>query len=354
MLVKVIPGRQLPDEIQQWWREAQASSPHIDNPYFCPEFTSLVSSFRDDVYVAVIEDQGAIVGVLPFQRTRWGAGRPAGGPVSDFQGIISRSDIAFDPEWLGRCCRVRFWDFPNVLASQKSFQRWQKQTADSPYIDLTGGFEAYCNQRRASGSHQVRDTQRQAKRITQKVGPLRLEYDVADKEVLKTLFDWKGQQYRASGKYDGLAQGWIPELLHRIHDTKTKHFGGMLSALYAGDNLVAAHFGMRSERVLHWWYPAYNRQFDTYSPGLILCLEIAREASMRGISRIDMGYGVEPYKRGFMNGALQVSQVAVDTTSVARALRGGWELARKLIKATPLAAPARLAMGPIRRWLSVG
>ena len=354
MLAKVIPARQLPDQVQQWWREAQAANPQVDSPYFCPEFTAVVSGVRDDVYVAVIEDQGGIVGVLPFQRGRWGAARPAGGPVSDFQGIISPRDLALDPQWLGRACGVRFWDFPNVPASQKTFQSWQKLTVDSPYIELASGFDAYCAQRRAAGSRQVRETQRKARRLAEDVGPLRLEYEVADKEVLKTLFAWKGQQYCRTGKYDGLREGWIPDLLHRIHDTRTPRFGGLLSALYAGDHLVGAHFGMRSERVLHWWYPVYNREFESHSPGLILCLEIAREASARGIHRIDLGYGDERYKLGFMTGASKVSEVAVDATSFARALRNTWRVARDFIKATPLAAPARQALRPIRRWLSVG
>ena len=354
MLVNVVPGKQLPGKVQEWWRTAQCANPRLDSPYFCPEFTAVVSNVRGDVYVAVIEDLGGIVGVLPFQRTGWGAGRPAGGPVSDFQGIISRHDLALDPQWLGRCCGVRFWDFPNVLASQNTFQSWQKLTVDAPYMELGCGFETYCNQRRAAGSRQVRETQRKSRRLADEVGPVRIEYDVADKEVLKTLFLWKGEQYCAAGKYDGLRQGWIPELLHRIHDTKAKHFGGLLSALYAGDHLLALHFGMQSERVLHWWYPVYNREFESYSPGLILCLELAREASLRGISRIDLGYGDERYKLGFMTGATQVCEVAVDSTALARTLRGGWQVVRKLIKATPLAVPARQALRSIRRWLSVG
>ncbi|HKQ37802.1 MAG TPA: GNAT family N-acetyltransferase [Verrucomicrobiae bacterium] len=354
MLIRIVPGRQLAGEVQDWWLEAQRGNPALSSPYFSPEFTAAVSGVRDDIYVAVVEDKGAIVAILPFQRTRWGAGRPVGGPVSDFQGIISHGDVALDPQWLGRGCGVRFWDFPHMLPGQKTFRAFEKLTVDSPYLDLAAGFDAYCGSRRAAGSHQIRETQRKARRLGEEVGPLRFELDVVDKRVLQTLFMWKGQQYSATGKYDGLKQGWIPQLLHRIHDTRKADFAGVLSALYAGEHLVAAHFGMRSERVLHWWYPVYNREFERYSPGLILCLELARAAGLRGIARIDLGYGDERYKLGFMSGAIKVSKVAVDATGFAHALRTGWRVACKLVKATPLAAPARQALGPLRRLLSLG
>jgi CelD/BcsL family acetyltransferase involved in cellulose biosynthesis len=220
-------------------------------------------------------------------------------------------------------------------------------------MDLSNGFEAYSDERRAAGSHQVRESRRKSRRLAREVGPVRFEYDVASKGVMETLLAWKSKQYSATGKADVLRMKWVSQLLYRIHETKGERFSGVLSALYAGDRLVAAHFGMRSQRVLHWWYPAYDPEFASHSPGLILCLELAREASLRGIARIDLGYGDERYKLGFMSGATQVAHVAVDATEWARNLRNGWRSARKLIKATPLAVPARRAMRPIRRWLSL-
>ena len=55
-------------------------------------------------------------------------------------------------------------------------------------------------------------------------------------------------------------------------------FQGVLSGLYIGEKLVAAHFGMRSRRVLHWWFPAYDPELGKYSPGAQLLLELSRAA----------------------------------------------------------------------------
>jgi len=352
MIVNVVRGCRLDSDVQRWWQAAQLGNPRLDSPYFCPDFTVAVSSVRNDVYVAELEDEGERLALFPFQRTWYGVGRPVGGPVCDLQGVISpRQDLAIDPRWLARACGVRFWNLPCVPESQSTFREWRTLPVDAPYMDLCNGFEAYCDQRRAAGSHQVRDTQAQLRRLERKVGPVRIEYDLVDEKVLDTLFVWKSEQYRATGMADGLRGGWIPRLLRKIYQTKGKHFGGMLTALYAGDHLVAAHFGMRSAQVIHWWYPAYDREFGSYSPGLILCLELAREACSRGISRIDLGYGDEPYKRGFMSGAVQVGKVMVDVTTLGRSMRKGWGMGREIIKATPLAMPARRALRPVRRWL---
>jgi CelD/BcsL family acetyltransferase involved in cellulose biosynthesis len=353
MQVSVSPAAQLGDDVKQWWAGAQAADPELGSPYFCPEFTAAVASVREDVFVGVVRDGLRIVAVLPFQRNWWGAGRPAGGPVSDFQGIIGQHDLALDPRWLARGCGVRFWDFPNTLAWQRTFSASQVETFDSPYMDLSRGFDAYCDERRAAGSYQIRESHRKGRKLAREVGALRFEYDVADKRVMETLLSWKSKQYQATGKIGGLQGGWVRELLDLIRETKGENFSGVVSALYAGDHLVAAHFGMQSRRVLHWWYPAYDIEFGSYSPGLTLCLEIAREAATRGISRIDLGYGDERYKIGFISAATQVAKVAVDATHGARSLRNGWNGARTFIKATPFAAPARRAMRPIRRWLSL-
>ena len=52
-------------------------------------------------------------------------------------------------------------------------------------------------------------------------------------------------------------------LLRRLFDTRSSDFGGMLSAVYAGPHLVAAHFGLRAGPVLHWWFPVYDPNFSS-------------------------------------------------------------------------------------------
>jgi CelD/BcsL family acetyltransferase involved in cellulose biosynthesis len=89
----------------------------------------------------------------------------------------------------------------------------------------------------------------------------------------------------------------------------------MLSLLYAGKQLVAGHLGMRSRTVWHYWFPAYDRQFAKFSPGLILLLKMAQEAEELGLRCIDLGTGLTLYKRRLMNAAVSVAEGSVERSS---------------------------------------
>ena len=81
------------------------------------------------------------------------------------------------------------------------------------------------------------------------------------------------------------------------------------------NELIAAHMGMRSHSIWHYWFPAYNPRFSKYSPGLILLLKMAESAASLGLSRIDLGRGDEQYKSRLASGVITVSRGSVHTHS---------------------------------------
>ena len=89
--------------------------------------------------------------------------------------------------------------------------------------------------------------------------------------------------------------------MQRIFATHADGCTGVLSLLYAGDRLIAGHFGMRSRQTWHYWFPSYNPEVAEYSPGLILLLKMAEQAPTIGVSIIDLGKGMSPYKERLMN-----------------------------------------------------
>ena len=95
----------------------------------------------------------------------------------------------------------------------------------------------------------------------------------------------------------------------------------MLSALYAGNELAAVHFGMRSSTVWHYWFPTYNPAFKKYSCGQILLMKMAEIAPSMGMTAIDLGKGGNPYKHRFMNGSVALLEGLVEIPSVACATR---------------------------------
>jgi CelD/BcsL family acetyltransferase involved in cellulose biosynthesis len=148
---------------------------------------------------------------------------------------------------------------------------------------------------------------------------------------------------------------WIRSLLQHLLKQDTPGLRGLFSGLYAGDRLVAAHIGMTSHHVLHWWFPAYDRELSKYSPGLGLILKMAEEASARGITRFDFGKGDEDYKVKLASDSDQVAEGSVDRNLGSRLFRRSWQVTRDWVKSSPLHGPTKAPLRWLRRmrdWLS--
>ena len=337
------------------WSRWQRADPALDSPFFRPEFMRAVAEVRHDVEVAMLEEGGEPAGFFPFQRGGWGLGRPVGGRLCDFQGVVTRPGLAWRADELVRGCGLRAWDFDHVVAAQASFHPYRLGGGDSPFMDLSEGFEAYLAGRARAGSMLQRQVRRKARKLEREVGLLRFEFHTAAPEVLQALIAWKSDQYRRTGATDVFAFPWTTRLLGRLLGGTDEAFSGVLSALYAGRRLAAAHFGLQSLDVLHWWFPTYDPAFGAYSPGLILLAELAREGAGRGVRRIDLGKGDADYKTSFMTGATPLAEGCVTAHPLARLLRLGWRRTRSLARSSPLGAPARVAgrwTRSLRGWLA--
>ena len=99
---------------------------------------------------------------------------------------------------------------------------------------------------------------------------------------------------------------------------------------------------MRSGAVLHWWFPAYDRNFAGYAPGRILLALAAQQCNSHGITKIDMGRGVAHHKSLVMSGTTEVAVGSVDLRPVARCLRNRWRQTRAWVRNSSLYGPARI------------
>jgi CelD/BcsL family acetyltransferase involved in cellulose biosynthesis len=313
--VKVIPGEALDSALIEDWRSLQQSNPDLQNPCFAPEFTQAVAAARNDVKIGIIEERGEIVAIFPFQRKAGGRGIPVGGIVSDYQGLICRPNFSYDPKELLKACHLISWDFDRLLAIQQPFKPFHKLCEPSALIDLSRGYEAYVAERRAAGTEQIKKCMNFMRRLQLEVGPIQFIPHSLDPAALATVLAWKSRQYRKTGWRDLFALKWGRSLVQQIHATQSESFGGMLSLLYAGDNLVAGHLGMRSDTVWHYWFPAYDPHFAKYSPGLLLLLKIAEYAPQIGLRAIDLGTGLTLYKRRLMNASISVAEGSVERPS---------------------------------------
>ena len=346
--VRVLPAKQLTAELAQRWRELQRQSPALQSPYFTPEFTGVVASVRDDVEVAVVEEHDVPQAFLPFQRSALGAAQPVAGRLSDFHNWIAAPDFQIDPQTLLKQCGLSSWRFDHLLAPHDCFQPFIFKYSPSPYLDLSQGFAHYEADRRAANS-ELATTKRKVGKLAREVGPLRLEWDCKDEKALRTLQQWKGDQYVRTGNVDLFSIDWIRKLFDNLLQQDSPELNGKLTCLYAGDRLVAAHLGMSSRNVLHWWFPAYDREMGRYSPGLALLYTMAQQANQYGITRIELGKGDEEYKFRISTGVDQVAEGCVDVVRTRLLLRRGWRAAREWVRNSPLRAGARIPYRLLKR-----
>ena len=142
-------------------------------------------------------------------------------------------------------CGLVGWAFTHAVASQKPLEPYHTARVDSPAIDVSAGYDAYIQGRRADGSRLVIKVPRSGRKLEREVGPLRFFANLDDAALLDRLVAWKCNQYRRTGVLDVFKYGWTVRLLHHLRAVRSDGFAGMLSALFAGDTLVAAHMGMR-------------------------------------------------------------------------------------------------------------
>jgi CelD/BcsL family acetyltransferase involved in cellulose biosynthesis len=351
MRIQAIPAAELTADQLSLWSQFQRADAALDSPYFRPEFTQAVAAVRDDVEVGILEHGHEIVGFFPFQRGKGNVGLPVGGKMSDFQGLIAKQGVALDPHDILKGCRLSAWRFDHLVASQDTFRCCHWDVADSPYMDLSGGWQAYENGQLAVHKTSYKRMASKLRQVEREVGEVRLDVFASDDTIFSSLIDWKRKQYRSTGVADVLAVDWTVAILRHILTFKTEPFSGILAALYIGDSLAATLLSMKSYGVLHGWFSAYNPGFAQFSPGLILWLELAKVAEKWGVSRIDLGKGPEDYKKHIMSGSIAVAEGSVDTRPLARMIRLQWHKAYHWLRQTPLRGPLLRPGRFIRRMI---
>jgi CelD/BcsL family acetyltransferase involved in cellulose biosynthesis len=354
MKITIVPGRELSSDLIRGWGGLQQANPALASPYFHPEFTRVMAAVRADVEVAVLEDGGRVTAFFPFQRVGGSVGTPVGGIISDYQGLICAPDFTYDPRELVERCRLTAWNFDHLLTSQSSFKAFHHHIEPSPQIDLSKTFESYASERRASGSEQIKKCGNLMRRMEREVGPLGLIVHTAADAPLQQTLAWKSRQYLETGKADLFAMPWIRAAVERVQAAQVEGFAGILSLLYAGERLVAGHFGMRGKSVWHYWFPAYDPGMARYSPGLILLLKMAEVAPSLGVRTIDLGQGMSLYKQRLMNASVPLASGSVELPSWRSMLRNTRRKLHSVLTNSPLREPVRDTLNSLRQLCGTG
>ncbi len=342
MNIRSLPADGLSGEQLTTWGRLQRRDVAAAHPMFRPEFIQIAGRECTGVEVAVLEEAGECVGFFPYQKDRKGVARAVAWQMSDMHGIVLQPGVSVDAKTLLQGAGLRAWHFDHVPIGQKTFRRSARCVDDAYFMDLGRGYDHYCELRRREGPSLISQTARKSRKLAREVGALRFEFHDNRDDVVDALVAWKSAQLQRQVGVDTFRLPWVAPLLRRVAAYRSPHFAGILSTLYAGDTLVAAHLGALSGPEFCSWVPAYNAAYAKYSPGVILQLELAKAAPNEGIQRIDLGRGANRMKLSLMSGSTPLAIGSVDR----RPLRGVWAAAWYGLRA--LAHTSPLGRGPLR------
>ncbi|QDT38633.1 GNAT family N-acetyltransferase [Stratiformator vulcanicus] len=338
--IEIIEARHLDADHCAAWNAIRSSSHEFDSPYFHPEFTKAVGAVRSDVFVAVIERYGQPVAFFPFQRSLFGQGRPVGGRLNDSHGIVASADFNCDWRVLLRACGLKKVEFSHLVGRQSTFDRGVVSEMRVRSLDLKDGYDAYRARIQDRGCRTVKQSAQKLRKMVRELGPVHFTLCGSPDGILSQLMSWKSEQYTRTGYTDIFSFGWTKELARRLVQSEGD-LRGCVSGLFAGDRLVAAHFGIVCGGVLHYWFPSYNTRYRRYSPGCLLLLETAKRCEELGIHRIDLGKDDTRFKHEFGDRVGYVREGVLRSTAASVAFHRAGKAIGHFIKSSSIGRPAR-------------
>lgn len=326
---------------RQYWRGFCAENPQLASPYFTFEFAELVSQVRRDTRILSLSRNGTPAGFLPVHTSRTGVMRPLAGPMGDHHGLIT-DDPFLDLGAALKHAGSGVFLFHGALASQLGFAAHAEAMEPSWVVNMEAGFDAYWEARRQAEPKAMRNIRARDRKLTE--SGLEVVYRVNDRrvEVLDQLLAIKRQQYAATRATDVFEGRWANRLIHSIMNQRSEALSGQLSTLEINGELAAAHFGMRSRSVLHYWYPVYNPAFSKFGVGLLLFREIARALNAEGVSRIDFGPGDYDFKQRLSNDAFAIASGRMTAASLPSLVMTAGRQIDRWAQSLPL--------GPVSHW----
>jgi CelD/BcsL family acetyltransferase involved in cellulose biosynthesis len=278
------------------WTRLRAENPALISPYFHPDYTRTIAATREDVRVICAYENGQPIAFLPVQGERFA--RPVGAPMSDYHGIISAGNITYD-DLLG-ATSIGALHFSSAVDTDSLRAPQVLGTYETAALDIGKSPEAWRESKDGSYRRHLKSTRRRIRKAEDDFGPRRFVYSSRDIDVFQSLIKWKTQKFAETGKYNVLSADWTMGLIRKLWEQPTK--GGLrndMHALYFGDRLAAIDLGLTDGHVFHSWIVAYDSDLHSYAPGIQLLEGLIDASPDLGYSRIDLGAGLDGYKRQY-------------------------------------------------------
>tara|TARA_Y100000052_G_scaffold26647_1_gene31960 strand:+ start:14977 stop:16023 length:1047 start_codon:yes stop_codon:yes gene_type:complete len=311
----------------------------------------MVSEVRPDIWVIVAGEDEQPNLFWPVQVNGKSAD-PAGAPFSDYHGPIMSEGAELDLREVVRQAGLSNVRMTGVYDPHCRLHQFATEFDGAFIADISNGAENVFEFQQREFPKHAKKMRRLARKVEREVGELTFEFDAQSEADFHQLMTWKRAQYRNTGRHDVLGPDWSRELLYRLwkHDDPTCK--GFLHTLKFENRLVAAEFNLSCRSTIHGWIPAYDPEYSSYAPGLLIQQEIMREASARGFNHYDLGVSAGHYKKYYSSYQLPVIRATIRSSAPVSRLGLAGQLVWKGLETSGIPKVSGLA-GQVRRRYEV-
>ena len=301
---KIIRPSALSDAQMSAWAGLRAANSALYSPYFHLGYTQLLGELRGDVHVLCVTQNSKAAAFLPFQAKinangKIGFARPIGAPMTDYHGFICAEDTKFDAAHILKQAGFGAFHFSALVDTGTMLAGFARSETPCTMMDISGGAENWRADRDGSYRRHLKSTRRRIRK-SEELGVRRFDFMSKDEAVFETLTRWKREKFAETGKYDVLSAGWTLDMLRHLWQAgQGTGLRADMHALYFGDELAAIDLGLSDGTTFHSWMVAYNNEFYQLAPGIQLLEALIDEAGALGYERIDLGEGLDGYKRQY-------------------------------------------------------
>src|SRR5579872_1437922 len=288
------PSELGPGEVRQW-HSFQDATPEFQHPFLSPELAQAAGAVHPGARVAVVEQDGRIVGFLPFTARRFGLALPVAERLVTSHAFVHAPDLTWSWDDVLGACGLAAFQASHLVAAQAGVSTGLRQ-ATTPIIRVHRGWEAYLNAEGRGASKFFRTIAYKHRKLEREVGEVQLTTGSATQEELAQLAGWKSRQYRRSGWPDPFARPGTRELLDVLAAATGPYLAGVTTTLRAGGRLLSVDFSVRSRTIFACWFGSYDPACARYSPGAIRTLFMIEDAAASGVEYLDLCRGDEAYK----------------------------------------------------------
>jgi len=288
---------------QDWaaWTAMRHENPALISPYFHPDYIRKIETLTANIRVICAYEGDVNIGFLAIQGGR--LARPAGAPLSDFHGIVQAADTQLNFADILKDTGISAYHFSAAIGADDTPDKQIIGRQETAALNIETNAEDWRATLDSSYRRHMKSTRRRIRKTEEEIGPRRFVFKSDDAEIFDQLMAWKFKKFVDTGKYNVLSVDWTMALIRGLWEASANDTQNALRcdmhAVYFGDRLAAVDLGLCDGPVFHSWIVAYDHEFQNFAPGIQLLEGLIDEAANLGYSRIDMGAGLDGYKRHY-------------------------------------------------------